>query len=132
MQALLDAARRGLADAAAAVDPAERFATAHLSALRAAAAVLAARARPAEAGAKPRGPTSAWSLLPVVAPELGEWSAYFAAGARKRQVAEAGVRSAVTEREADDLVRDAEMFLAVVQVTVRQPRRGPAGLRAAG
>lgn len=129
-QALLDAARRGLADAAAAVDPAERYATAHLSALRSAAAVLAARARPADGGR--RRPTSAWALLSAVAPELSEWAAYFAAGARKRQVAEAGVRSAVTEREADDLVRDAETFLAVVEETVRQPRRRSADLRAAG
>ncbi|MDT7544455.1 MAG: hypothetical protein QOE99_565, partial [Actinomycetota bacterium] len=53
-----------------------------------------------------------------VAPELGEWAAFFAAGARKRAAAEAGLPAAVTPREADDLVRDAETFLAVVETTL--------------
>jgi hypothetical protein len=92
---------------------AERYAAAHLSALRAAAAVLADRARP---GAR-RRPSSVWVLLPAVAPELGEWSAFFAAGATKRSAAEAGLR-VVTAREADDLVRDAATFLALVETTL--------------
>ena len=50
-----------------------------------------------------------------VAPELGEWAAFFAAGAGKRAAAESGSTRAVTEREADDLVRDADRFLAVVE-----------------
>jgi hypothetical protein len=40
---------------------------------------------------------------------------FFAAGAAKRAAAEAGSTRAVTEREADDLVRDADRFLAVVE-----------------
>ena len=40
---------------------------------------------------------------------------FFAAGAAKRAAAEAGLSSAVTEREADDLVRDVGTFLAVVE-----------------
>ena len=87
---LLQIARHGLARPARAGPPAERYASAHLAALRAAAAVLAARARPGErAGAVPR---SAWVLLPEVAPELAEWAAFFAAGAGKRAAAEAGLR----------------------------------------
>jgi hypothetical protein len=113
--ALLAAARSGLSQAAAADRPAERYAAAHLAALRCAAAVLAARARP---GGRRRGPTSAWALLCTVAPELGEWSAYFAAGALKRAAAEAGQRNAVTSREADDLLRDAQIFLALVETTL--------------
>ncbi len=50
-------------------------------------------------------------LLADVAPELGEWAAFFAAGAQKRAAAEAGLPSAVTPREADDLVREVEAFL---------------------
>jgi hypothetical protein len=57
-------------------------------------------------------------LLAGVAPELGEWAAYFAAGAAKRAAAEAGIRSAVTPREADDLVRDATLFLRLVETTL--------------
>jgi hypothetical protein len=109
---LLDQAHRGLAEAARAVDHRERYATAHLGALRAAAAVLAARTRPEAARRRPR---SAWVLLGQVAPELGEWATFFAAGAAKRAAAEAGLSRAVTEREADDLVRDVGTFLAVVE-----------------
>ncbi|MDP5184503.1 SAV_6107 family HEPN domain-containing protein [Blastococcus sp. BMG 814] len=109
---LLGQAHRGLAEAAAATDPRERYATAHLAALRAAAAVLAARTRP-EGGR--RRPRSAWVLLGEVAPELGEWATFFAAGAAKRAAAEAGLSRAVTEREADDLVRDVRGFLTVVE-----------------
>jgi hypothetical protein len=109
---LLAQGRRALAEASAATDPRERYATAHLGALRAAAAVLAARTRPEPAR---RRPCSAWVLLGQVAPELGEWATFFAAGAAKRAAAEAGLSSAVTEREADDLLRDVGSFLAVVE-----------------
>ena len=54
-------------------------------------------------------------LLAEVAPELSEWATFFAAGAAKRAAAEAGSTRAVCEREADDLVRDADRFLAVVE-----------------
>ena len=109
---LLDQAHRALAEALAATDARQRYATAHLGALRAAAAVLAARTRPEPARRRPR---SAWVLLGSVAPELGEWATFFAAGAAKRAAAEAGLSRAVTEREADDLVREADRFLAVVE-----------------
>ncbi|MCA1824149.1 MAG: SAV_6107 family HEPN domain-containing protein [Mycobacteriales bacterium] len=113
--ALLTAARAQLGDAARARVPADRYAAAHLAALRAAAAVLAAGARPAPPGVRRSRPVSAWALLPDVAPELREWAAFFAAGARKRAAAEAGLPGAVTTREADDLVRDVESFLALVE-----------------
>ena len=109
---LLTQAHRALAEAESCTDdPRRRYATAHLAALRAAAAVLAARTRP-EGGR--RRPRSAWVLLGQVAPELAEWAAFFAAGAGKRAAAEAGLSRAVTEREADDLLRDAGAFLTVV------------------
>ena len=113
---LLALSHRGLVEASSAASPGERYATAHLAALRAAAAVLACRARPT-VGVRRSRPTSAWVLLTGVAPELGEWAAFFAAGARKRAAAEAGL-PAVTPREADDLVRDAETFLSVVETTL--------------
>ncbi|HVT20193.1 MAG TPA: SAV_6107 family HEPN domain-containing protein [Mycobacteriales bacterium] len=119
---MLVAARRALAEAEQARDAAERYAEAHLSALRAAAAVLAANARP-EAGRRPR-PTSVWTLLVRVAPELAEWSEFFAAGADKRVAAQAGLRGAVTAREADDLVRDARLFLDLVAARLGAPGAG--------
>jgi hypothetical protein len=115
---LLDQARRGLREAAAQEVPADRYAAAHLAALRTAAAVLAARAEPSEAPLRRRRPTSAWVLLTAAAPELAEWAAYFAAGAGKRAAAEAGVARAATRREADDLLRDVGTFLAVVETTL--------------
>ena len=73
-------------------------------------------------------------LLGQVAPELGEWATFFAAGAAKRAAAEAGLSHAVTEREADDLVRDVGAFLAVVENclgSARRPSRpGPVPVRA--
>lgn len=121
---LLVLARQGLAEASATVVSTDRYTAAHLSALRSAAAVVAARARPGDRGQR-RGPRSVWALLPEVAPELGEWAAYFAAGARKRAAAEAGLRGAVTTREADDLLRDADTFLGLVEVALGLPHHSP-------
>ncbi|MFJ5677407.1 SAV_6107 family HEPN domain-containing protein [Streptomyces sp. NPDC093097] len=131
--ALLAKARHGLDEAAVLESANERFATAHLAALRTAAAVLAVRARPAATAHRGRGPAarrgrgagirSAWELLPEVAPELTEWSALFAAGAARRARAEAGMTGAASHRDADDLLRDAGMFLRLVE---RMLRRHPA------
>ncbi|GAA3056299.1 hypothetical protein GCM10017562_21310 [Streptomyces roseofulvus] len=119
---LLAKARAGLDEAAALDRPHERYATAHLAALRAAAAVLAARARPVPRTRRRQAIRSAWELLPQLAPELTEWSALFASGAPRRALAEAGVAAAATPREADDLVRDAAHFLRLVErLLVLQP-----------
>jgi hypothetical protein len=125
---LLGQAHRGLAEAAACPDAGWRYATAHLAALRGAAAVLAARTRPESGRRRPR---SAWVLIGQVAPELAEWAAFFAAGAAKRAAAEAGLSSAVTEREADDLVRDVTTFLGVVETAISRavPPQAPTHLR---
>lgn len=122
---LLAMARRGLHDAATCSRPSERYALAHLAALRCAAAVLAQRARPAPLEQRRgRRLRSAWSLLADVAPEFAEWAVFFASGAVKRAAAEAGIEGAVTEREADDLVRDCETFLALVEVTLEPYHQG--------
>ncbi|MQA17140.1 MAG: hypothetical protein GEV09_24310 [Pseudonocardiaceae bacterium] len=109
--ALLQQARQGLLEAEYAPRPAERYAGAHLAALRAAAAVLAARARPRRRSR----PTSAWTLLSRVAPELAEWASFFAAGSATRVAAQAGVTRLVTPRDADDLVRQAGQFLVLAE-----------------
>lgn len=113
---ILASARAALRDATAATVPTERYAAAHLAALRGAAAVLAVRTHPESGGH--RRPTSAWRLLVEVAPELAEWAGYFASGAAKRAAAQAGLRSAVNRRDADDLLRDAGIFLSLVETTV--------------
>ncbi|WP_328325638.1 MULTISPECIES: SAV_6107 family HEPN domain-containing protein [unclassified Streptomyces] len=119
---LLAQARAGLDEAAGLEAPNERYATAHLAALRTAAAVLASRARPEDVprrragGARRRNAIrTAWELLPELAPELTEWSALFASGAGRRARAEAGIPGAAGSRDADDLLRDAAMFLRLVE-----------------
>jgi hypothetical protein len=121
-EALLSLARHGVLEAMGTQLPGLRYATAHLAALRAAAAVLAARARPVQGRRRGR-PATVWMLLAAVAPELNEWAQFFSAGAPKRAAAEAGIPRVVTSREADDLVRDAERFLSVVETTLGFPHQ---------
>jgi hypothetical protein len=109
----LERSAESLREAITCTDVPQRYALAHVSALRATAALLAARARPTSV--QRRRQKNAWVLLAEVAPELAEWASFFSAGAAKRAAAEAGSRRAVTEREADDLVRDADRFLALVE-----------------
>src|SRR5919199_1279500 len=119
--------RRGREEAEQTRPDGLRYATAHLAALRAAAAVLAARARPVP-GRRGRV-TSVWALLVMVAPELDEWAAFFAVSAAKRAAAEAGIPRVVSTREADDLLRAAEQFVALVESTLGlayQPPLDPA------
>ncbi|MGW6462011.1 SAV_6107 family HEPN domain-containing protein [Streptomyces sp. NPDC055078] len=141
---LLAQARSGLDEAATLETPNERYATAHLAALRTAAAVLAARGYPdspppparrgqgTPARRGRRAPIrSAWELLPEMAPELSEWSALFASGAPRRARAVAGIPGAASSRDAEDLLRDAAMFLRLVermlvlQPVLPQPREEP-------
>ncbi|MGW3993545.1 SAV_6107 family HEPN domain-containing protein [Amycolatopsis sp. NPDC004772] len=109
---LLAQARRGLAEAAQETRPAERFIGAYLAALRGAAAVLAARGRPHRGRARP---ASTWVLLDSVAPELREWSAFFASNSATRAAAQAGITGKVTAESAAGLVGAATPFLELVR-----------------
>jgi hypothetical protein len=121
--ALLESARQGLASAESEVSAAGRYVGAHLAALRAAAAIVAARAEPA--APRRRRPLSVWELLPKVDPTLSEWAAFFAAGAGKRAAAEAGLPRAVSPREADELLRDARTFVALAENALGVPAQSP-------
>ncbi|WP_231988119.1 SAV_6107 family HEPN domain-containing protein [Nakamurella panacisegetis] len=110
---LLADAGRGLGRAIRADQPTDRYAAAHLAALRGAAAVLATKARPGRSRQ-----ASAWDLLAKVAPEFSEWSAFFAAGSAKRQAAEAGIARFISPREADDMVRQCAVFLDLVEAAL--------------
>ncbi|MGZ6783894.1 MAG: SAV_6107 family HEPN domain-containing protein [Nocardioidaceae bacterium] len=123
----LDRAAQSLHEAITTSEVSMRYACAHVAALRATAALLAARATPALARPRRgRAPQkNAWVLLAEVAPELSEWAAFFSAGAAKRAAAEAGSARAVTEREADDLVRDADRFLGLVEESLGMTRHVP-------
>ena len=129
--AYLERAAASLREAVVSTDVGLRYSHAHIAALRATAALLAARAQP-QVGRRGRSAQrNAWSLLARVAPEFSEWAGFFAAGAAKRAAAEAGSRRAVTEREADDLVRDADRFLALVEESLGLTRHVPVGDRLA-
>src|SRR5664279_1890652 len=125
--AYLERAARSLREAITSSEVPQRYACAHVAALRATAALLAARATPASGPARRgRAPQkNAWVLLAEVAPEFAEWAGFFSAGATKRAAAEAGSRRAVTEREADDLVRDADRFLGLVEQSLGLARHVP-------
>jgi SAV_6107-like HEPN len=109
-------ARACLADAALATSPAERYINAHLAALRAAAAILAARPQPIDG--RRRRLRSAWELLPEVQPELSQWAAYFAISAKKRAAAEAGLVHLVSAHDADELIAEAEGFVTIIESTL--------------
>jgi hypothetical protein len=120
----LERAAASLREAMTTSDVPLRYASAHVAALRATAALLAARATPV-VGPRRGRQKNAWVLLAEVAPELTEWAAFFSAGAAKRAAAESGSLRAVTEREADDLVRDADRFLGLVEESLGMTRHVP-------
>src|SRR6266516_4237304 len=129
--ALLESARHGLANAADETSAGGRYVAAHLAALRAAAAIVAARPAPGT-GRRRKAPPSVWELLPRVEPALAEWAAFFAAGAAKRAAAEAGLPRAVSGRESDDLLRDAETFLSLAEEALGVPAQPALPLRCTG
>jgi len=116
----LQRARTALVEAELSCHPSDRYLAAHLAALRVAAIVLALRARPGRASSRPR---NAWLVLAEVAPEFGEWAAFFAATQGKREAVRAGATTIVNAREADDLIRDAQTFLGLVEHALGRRRR---------
>jgi hypothetical protein len=109
---LLAQAQRGLAEARAEKDPAERFISAYLSALRAGAAVLAARGRPHRGRAKP---ASVWTLLESAAPELKEWALYFAGHSATQAAAQSGITRGLDEAAAEELVQRGGQFVELAR-----------------
>ena len=126
--ASLQRSAAALREAMATTDVGLRYALAHVAALRATAALLSTRARPAPGR---RSQRNAWVLLAELAPEFAEWATFFSAGAAKRAAAEAGSRTAVTAREADDLIREADTFLALIESSLGLTRHAPFGDRLA-
>jgi hypothetical protein len=105
-----------LVESATAAAVPQRYVSAHLAALRAAAAVLAVRAR--ATGPREGVTGTVWAVLPACAPQLGEWASFFAAAADRRAAIAAGRPAAVTARDADDLLRNAQAFHQVVRTAL--------------
>lgn len=106
--------------------PADRFLAAHRAALRATSVVLRVRTPPHP------GRRNAWQLVAQVAPELAEWAGFFLATQAKREVVAAGARAVVSEREADDLLRDAQRFCQVVRAWYARQGQRSANAPSAG
>ena len=117
---LLDRSRASLVAACRTGSVSDRFVEAHLAALRAAAALLAARSRPSRRSRL----RSVWEVLPEVAPELTEWAVFFASTAQQRAVLERGARVPTT-READDLLRQSETFHSLIRACLGLPPTSP-------
>ena len=117
---LVDRARDALLDACHSSGATERYTLAQLGALRAATALVASRP---STGRRP-GRRDVWTTLVAGAPELTEWSEFFALTGARGATAERG-RAHLTTREADDLVRQAEMFLELVLSRLGLPMYTP-------
>jgi hypothetical protein len=115
-QALRTQAGHGLAEAQREPDPAQRFLTAYLAALRGAAALLAVHGRPHRGRSRPK---SAWVLLASAAPEFADWADYFSSLSATRAAVAAGGRNRVDHLLAEELVGKTGQFLALVDETVR-------------
>lgn len=111
---LLERAEASLLAACHSREVDQRHQHARLGALRAAAALVAARTTGSASG-----PRSLWAVLPVVAPELAEWAGFFAAATRRT--------GPPSTREADDLLRQAETFLDLVRAGLGLPVSGHHG-----
>ena len=110
-------AAQSLTDAINAIDDTpRRYAGAHVAALQATAALLAARARPIQG--ERRAQKNVWVLLAEMAPEFSEWADLFAASAQKRAYAETDSLYSVSVREADDLIREVDHFLALIETSL--------------
>ncbi|WP_232851901.1 SAV_6107 family HEPN domain-containing protein [Nocardia acididurans] len=93
-------------------DPAERFRTAYLAALRGAGAVLALTGADRAPRARSR---NAWVLMQRAAPEFVMWADYFSAQSETRAALEAGLPRPVDDQRADEFASRVGAFLHDVE-----------------
>lgn len=105
-----------LSEAAGASDPAERFRTAYVGALRGAAAVLAS-SEGSEASRTARRPRSrsAWVLMARAEPNFAAWADFFAGFSALRADLEAGISRTIGAEEADGFYVEVGRFLFDVE-----------------
>ncbi|GAB4587517.1 hypothetical protein Ntsu_53490 [Nocardia sp. IFM 10818] len=93
-------------------EPAERFRTAYLAALRGAGAVLALTGADRAPRARSR---NAWVLMQHAAPEFVMWADYFSAQSETRAALEAGLPRPVDDQRADEFSSRVGAFLHDVE-----------------
>ncbi|GIG38540.1 SAV_6107 family HEPN domain-containing protein [Cellulomonas phragmiteti] len=108
-------------------EPWEMFSHAHLAALRAGAALVAARGRPSGRGA----PRTVWGMLDAVAPELHHLSALFAHAATLRSAVDAGRFELVSALRAERALCAAEDLVDAVRDALLADDRALTALPAA-
>lgn len=104
-----------LSEAAGASDPAERFCTAYVGALRGAAAVLAAGEGTSAGGTRRPRSRSAWVLMARAEPGFGAWADYFAGYSGLRADLEAGITRTIGAEEVDGFYAEVGRFLFDVE-----------------
>ncbi|MFC9999882.1 SAV_6107 family HEPN domain-containing protein [Nocardia sp. NPDC127526] len=109
---LLRRADNLLMQAAGEKEPAERFRTAYLAALRGAGAVLALTGADRAPRARSR---NAWVLMQHAAPEFVMWADYFSAQSETRAALEAGLPRPVDDQRADEFSSRVGAFLHDVE-----------------
>jgi len=102
-RALLATCDGELATAAVALDPADRFISAHLAAVRAASAYVDLVGQPSK-----RGRRSVWEQLVAIDSGWVPWAAFFSGGTKLRQAVEMGIPVATSV--ADEMTAYAEDF----------------------
>ena len=115
-QTPLESARRELAAGKCSTTAASRYIAAYLAALRVAATVVAVGRDPGITRRRKR-PRSVWELLPKVEPALSGWAAYFATAGERNAVVTRQPR-AVSLQEANELLRNAEIFVSLAENTL--------------
>lgn len=117
---LLTQAWRAIAEAQTATEAELRFERAAVGAVRAASAVIAGCPNQVR-GARAQ---SVWTLLVRCAPEMREWADFFSATTRSCLLLRSnGVPSGgITQRLADDLLRDADRFTHEVRSLLMRRR----------
>ena len=119
---LLDRSHATLEQAAQSRCAGDRYIQAHLGALRAGAALMAARPAGRGAGGRRGGIRNVSQAVAASAPELGEWSAYLSWCTHRRQAIETEGAPA-GQREADDLLRAAATFVGLIEAALGVPAR---------
>lgn len=115
--AFLEAARLELETGKRDTSATQKYASAYLAALRAAAALVAARLEPGTAKRR-KNPQNLWQALPGVEPAFTGWARRFAAEAERRAAVEATLPYAVSLREAEKLLNDATAFVSQAERTL--------------
>lgn len=72
-------------------------------------------------------PQTLWARLARIAPDLAEWAGFFIAIRPRALAVQAGATALISERDADDLAREAHRFLGLVSAWLGRHRQAVAG-----